>query len=125
MAASRESIQKIKELEDKRHTDSEARKEWEKLVRLYDRANSTLTPANPKGQELKSLLEALAQHLDARKKQEEDDLDDCGGCNDNDSSLSDWEARLAGIDMDDLAQRVFERLIFEVRVERDRVGWSA
>jgi len=123
MAASDKSLEKIKELEVKRQHDSDAKREWEKLVSAYDRENGTQTPPDPKGPELVALIEKLAETLDARgskgRHKRHDDPDDCCGRGEEADNM------LQGIDLENLAERVFERLIFEVRIERERVGRSA
>ena len=131
MATSEKSLKKIKELEDKRHHDSDAQREWEKLVLAYDREHGTQTPPDPKGPELVALIEKLAEERDERAAKGghkghhgHHDLDDCCGRGDDADDLLQGMG-LQGIDMETLAERVFERLIFEVRIERERVGWSA
>src|SRR5947209_5437230 len=117
MAASKKSLEKIKELEVKRHDDSDAKREWEKLVSAYDRENDTQTPPDPKGPALVALIEKLAEALDARSPKgghkRHDGPDDCCGRGDEADNM------LQGVDLEKLAERVFERLIFEVRIERE------
>jgi hypothetical protein len=129
MAASKKSLEKIKILDEKRRHDSDAKREWDKLVIALDRESFTQTPPDLKGPELTALIERLAEALDERGKQGSDDLDNCCGRgavgDDGDDGRNGAGKLRAGIDMENLAELVFERLIFEVRIERERVGQSA
>jgi|SRR5579859_6540501 len=126
--ASTKSLQKIKELNEKRHLEPGAKREWDKLVKAYDRENFTQTPHHPKGAELKELIENLAEALDHREIMIHKETDDCcgrGNGGDGRDGGDGADELPEGIDLDNLAELVFERLIFEVRIERERVGRSA
>jgi hypothetical protein len=128
MAASRKSLEKIKELDAKRHHDSDAQRRWDRLVREYDLENATQTPPDSKGPELKALIEHLAEALDEHGhtgRHHFHDSDDCCGRGIDDKEATALDRLLERTDLETLAELVFERLIFEVRIERERAGRSA
>ncbi len=116
MAPSRKSLKKVKDLNEKRLAkDSAAVQEWDKLIKVYDRKESTKTEPNLQGDDLRDLIKNLAEFLDKQIEEGENrepctESHPCGGVK-------------VDIDLEALSELVFRRLIFEARLERERTGW--
>lgn len=121
MSPSRQSLTKVRDLDEKRrYGDAGAKAEWAKLVKEYDERKFTRTEADLQGDELKKLIEKLAEFLDELAKEKGLDPE---STSDNTSPC--MEEGPVDIDLERLAGLVFERLIFEARIERERAGWAA
>jgi hypothetical protein len=147
MGINRKYLEEVTELQEKSKSDATAKKQWEKLLKQYNQAHSAQVH-DIKDKGLTALLEKLASLLEKREgDQGGPDGQPCGGAEEavdrqgmsgrpgqilrgpsDDSTrmylvdvraLSDRTIRL---DLELLADKVMTRLMFEVRIERERAG---
>lgn len=133
MAASERALEIVKDLEERRHGEAGAKRQWDKLVSAYAKAAGGRVSFDSTGDNLKALIDQLALFLDKREENR--------GCPDDKPcaemvttrlGMSGWPSRkledtvnqTIAIDLEVLADKIMQRLMFEMRIERERTGWA-
>ena len=122
MPAKEKYRKQVEALAEKKARDPQAKREWDELLHAYDRLHTEhpsagfTTPAQQK-----ELFELLAEMVEKRHDEKEDHDDHDGGCSDEHPC----DDQLPQVDMQSLAERIFQRLMFEARIERERIGRAA
>ncbi len=122
MDATDESLKRVRELaEDPVNLDQEDKREWDRLIRTYNKLHSGKPAINPNRPiENEELIEILATVRDKLQEEGLEDFDE--GCGDDNPC---GDPKIEKIDLENLAELVFQRLVFEARIEAERTGWAA
>lgn len=143
-------LEEVEAIQAQSQSNPAAHQQWEKLLKVYNQAHGAQIDSQDKG--LSELLEKLGRFVAARQDGGGDDRDDPDGAprdrvTVDRRGMSGWPTRtlrnpatattnpdLAEVrattdrtirlDLELLAEKVMQRLMFEVRIERERAGWT-